>query len=298
MPAKPVATGRGRKGKAGKAADRKSVAPAGRSPPARSQSVSSQVSESVASARTGRGGRRVKNESSGGPTANSADAAEADPASTTPQVKRAQSVKRKRAESQAEDVAAVTPTATVVAPMAMQALDTVIAYRNFGKMAQPVMNIISSHKHASIFAEPVRERQAEGYRDIIKRPQDLKSIRAAIAAGSRAVAAAVDAQQTSPGSTISSANSNAVTLPVSEALIPPKGIVNAAQLEQEVMRMFANAVMFNPGDDEIVQDSREMFESVEQALQQWRDVERMGETEEPPRDDDEAVPGSSKRRRA
>ena len=28
--------------------------------------------------------------------------------------------------------------------------------------------------------------------------------------------------------------------------MPPKGIVNSAQLEKELMRMFANAVMFNP----------------------------------------------------
>lgn len=31
-----------------------------------------------------------------------------------------------------------------------------------------------------------------------------------------------------------------------EDLIPPKGIVNSAQLEMELVRMFANAVMFNP----------------------------------------------------
>src|SRR5207248_6276649 len=35
-------------------------------------------------------------------------------------------------------------------------------------------------------------------------------------------------------------------LPISSDLVPPKGIVNSAQLEKELMRMFANAVMFNP----------------------------------------------------
>lgn len=31
-----------------------------------------------------------------------------------------------------------------------------------------------------------------------------------------------------------------------EDIIPPKGIVNSAQLEREIIRVFANAVMFNP----------------------------------------------------
>ena len=43
-------------------------------------------------------------------------------------------------------------------------------------------------------------------------------------------------------------------LPLSTDVIPPKAIVNSGQLEKEVMRMFANAVMFNPGDDGMVRD--------------------------------------------
>lgn len=38
-------------------------------------------------------------------------------------------------------------------------------------------------------------------------------------------------------------------LPISEELVPPKGIVNNAQLEKELMLMFANAIMFNPDPD-------------------------------------------------
>jgi hypothetical protein len=92
-------------------------------------------------------------------------------------------------------------------------------------------------------------------------------------------------------------------LPKTEDLIPPKGIVNSAQLEKEITRMFANAIMFNPipergfgpafpmisdrstrestetsgGDGDeggIIQDSLEMFDDVEQAVNRWRAAER------------------------
>ncbi|KAI6876939.1 hypothetical protein KC355_g22552, partial [Hortaea werneckii] len=56
-------------------------------------------------------------------------------------------------------------------------------------------------------------------------------------------------------------------------LLPPKAIVNAAQLEKEVYRMFANAVMFNPGEDGLVADTREMFADVERGMREWRGAE-------------------------
>ena len=42
------------------------------------------------------------------------------------------------------------------------------------------------------------------------------------------------------------------------------------------MRMFANAVMFNPGEDGMVADTREMFEDVEAKIAEWRGAEREG----------------------
>ena len=131
--------------------------------------------------------------------------------------------------------------------------------------------------------------------------------------------------------------SGSVLVSKTEDLTPPKGIVNSAQLEMEFMRVFANAVMFNPlppsergvppelkkqkdstnqrlrsrksrskeaddagggggnGEDAaaaaaaevvekkgyaveeeggIIHDTREMFASVEKAVQQWRSVEQ------------------------
>ena len=66
----------------------------------------------------------------------------------------------------------------------------VTAVRNFPRLSHSIMDSIQSHKHASLFAMPVREKQAQGYHEYIKQPQDLKSIRAAIQAGAKAVTTA------------------------------------------------------------------------------------------------------------
>jgi hypothetical protein len=143
--------------------------------------------------------------------------------------------------------------------------DSVFAVRNFPRLSNTVMNDITSHRHASLFSNPVRDRDAEGYSTMIRRPTDLKSIKAAIAAGNKAVNAAnVTVDSTSSG----------VSLPWSEDLIPPKAIANSAQLEREIMRMLANAVMFNPGEDDVVADAREMFESAEASLVNFRSAEK------------------------
>jgi len=138
--------------------------------------------------------------------------------------------------------------------------DYVLASRNFPRTSATIMNDVTAHKLASLFAKPLTEREAPGYKDLIYRPQDLKSIKSAISAGSRAVAAAADNTTTvgtpageagSPGQGASTpsaaANKNAsLWIPKTADVVPPKGIVNSAQLERELMRMFANAVMFNP----------------------------------------------------
>ena len=202
----------------------------------------------------------------------------------------------KSAKHKRSDVVEVSPEQVSLPPA--QPPNTVIASRNFSRMATPILNIISSHKHASLFANPVRERDAEGYTSIIRRPQDLKSIRAAISAGGRAVVAATANEQPQPspvGGASSGGSNGTVALPVTEALIPPKGIVNAAQLEQEVMRMFANAVMFNPGDEGVVRDTREMFETVQQSLSSWRSAETLEEMG--PSEEDLLASSGSKRRK-
>lgn len=174
---------------------------------------------------------------------------------------------------------------------------TVIAPRHFSRMCTPLMNDIGSHKHASTFTTAVKAKDAEGYYDIIKRPTDLKSIQKAIAAGAKQVAAAAsgDTPSGSPGG-----GGGVVELPTTAENMPPKAIVNSAQLEKELMRMFVNAVMFNSGEEGVVEDARQMFQTVQLSVSSWRSVEpssgRM-EVEETPLVLDEDMPTASKRRK-
>lgn len=175
----------------------------------------------------------------------------------------------------------------------------VLWMRNFPKISQSALDGVAAHKNASMFAAPIKERDAPGYKDLILRPQDLKSIRSAIHAGHRAATALAPAD-INPSAT-------SVWLPISEDLIPPKAIINNAQLEKELMRMFANAIMFNADpdrglgkrlqdtqgkDDEVlgyeidedgvVKDTRAMFGDVEKLVLELRSTEK--KSEERPRE--------------
>ncbi|KAF2154228.1 hypothetical protein K461DRAFT_292891 [Myriangium duriaei CBS 260.36] len=167
--------------------------------------------------------------------------------------------------------------------------DTVPATRNFSRLSNVILNEITAHRHAGPFQKPVSDRDVEGYGDIIKRPQDLKSIKAAITAGSKAVNAVLATLEEDDGGA-------ALVLPKTEELIPPRGIVNSAQLEKEVMRMFANAVLFNPGDEGIVRDAREMADDITGKIQDWRGVEREGAERERDKEREEEDGGAKRRK--
>jgi len=205
----------------------------------------------------------------------------------------------------------------------------VLGSRNFPRTSATIMNDITGHKLASMFAKPLTEREAPGYKDLIYRSQDLKSIKSAIAAGARAVANAAENASTSaigdtgsPGTAgttpmTKTTSSSTLWLPARDDVVPPKGIVNSAQLEKELMRMFANAVMFNPdpkrgvgpafrtrskisktqqgqmGADNdaagvgeepeeggVVHDAREMCREVERRVAEWRAAEMKGRRRE------------------
>ena len=136
----------------------------------------------------------------------------------------------------------LSPSPSVITPRRSPASKPghVLATRNFPRITHTLLNDVTSHRLASLFAKPITERDAPGYKDLVLRPQDLKSIRAAINAGGRALTAALEEVGDDAGSGAH------IWVPESEDLVPPKGIVNAGQLEKELMRIFANAVMFNP----------------------------------------------------
>ena len=166
----------------------------------------------------------------------------------------------------------------------------IIASRNFQRTSLTIMNDITSHKYASYFAQPVTDRQAEGYHDIIYRSQDLRTIRGLITTGSKLISSmtsastntSLDGSQSQPAplaspggpSSASPYASNTVNVPAHPSIMPPSAIVNSSQLEKEIMRMFANAVMFNPGDEGLVRDARAMAEDVQGMVRAWRGAER------------------------
>ncbi|KAI9373867.1 hypothetical protein BJX61DRAFT_357773 [Aspergillus egyptiacus] len=217
--------------------------------------------------------------------------------------------KRKRAPSEAAEPEASQPELNQLKNIdPNQSTPFVLCARNFARTGAPIMNDVTMHKHASIFTKPLTERDAPGYRDLIYRPQDLKSIKSAIHQGSKALATATEAASTpvadgeSPAPNSATPSKNAVLMiPKTEDVIPPKAIVTSAQLEKELIRMFANAVMFNPvpqrgfgpafpmsadgvlgrrsyapepDEGGIIKDTLEMFEDVEQAVTRWRAAER------------------------
>ncbi|KAI1269874.1 hypothetical protein F5Y18DRAFT_371837 [Xylariaceae sp. FL1019] len=112
--------------------------------------------------------------------------------------------------------------------------------RAFHKISMTALDQIIGHRYANMFAHPIKPKLAPGYYDIILRPTDLKNIQKAITMGSKAAAAAVaNMPDVDP-------NATSVWLPISIDLVPPRGIINIAQLERELIHMFANAIMYNP----------------------------------------------------
>ncbi|KAH7321002.1 hypothetical protein B0I35DRAFT_428330 [Stachybotrys elegans] len=166
--------------------------------------------------------------------------------------------------------------------------------RGFTKVSSSALDQISSHRDANMFATALREKDAPGYRSIVLQPQDITSIRSAIKQGNKA---AVQAAASLPGGDPGTAS---VWLPVSEDLVPPRGIINSAQLERELVHMFCNAIMYNfdpyrgPGpafikrsqndqeevvgyrldENGIVKNTQSMFLEVEKLLGDLRSAEK------------------------
>ncbi|KAK1499165.1 hypothetical protein CTAM01_07086 [Colletotrichum tamarilloi] len=129
-----------------------------------------------------------------------------------------------------------TPTEPLAPPTAPT---HVLWTRQFGRVSAAALDQIGAHRFANQFANPIRERDAPGYKTLIIQPQDIKSIRAAITHGNRAATEAAKAlPDGDPGT-------GSVLLPVSDDLVPPKSIINSAQLERELVHMFSNAIMYN-----------------------------------------------------
>ncbi|XP_007937134.1 bromodomain-containing protein 8 [Orycteropus afer afer] len=108
----------------------------------------------------------------------------------------------------------------------------------FKKTLLPVWKMIASHRFSSPFLKPVSDRQAPGYKDVVKRPMDLTSLKRNLSKGR---------------------------------------IRTMAQFQRDVMLMFQNAVMYNDSDHHVyhmaVEMQREVLEQI-QVLNIWLDKRR------------------------
>ncbi|KAL8979105.1 MAG: hypothetical protein Q9177_006228, partial [Variospora cf. flavescens] len=103
--------------------------------------------------------------------------------------------KRKRTATDASELGPPFPIATSLAfdkQREQLSATHILASRNLPRTSATLINDITAHKLASIFAKPITEREAPGYRSLIFRPQDLKSIKQAITNGNRALTSIVD----------------------------------------------------------------------------------------------------------
>ncbi|XP_048224523.1 bromodomain-containing protein 8-like isoform X2 [Perognathus longimembris pacificus] len=108
----------------------------------------------------------------------------------------------------------------------------------FKKTLLPVWKMIASHRFSSPFLKPVSERQAPGYKDVVKRPMDLTTLKRNLSKGR---------------------------------------IRTMAQFQRDLMLMFQNAVMYNDSDHHVyhmaVEMQREVLEQI-QVLSIWLDKRR------------------------
>ncbi|XP_036916721.1 bromodomain-containing protein 8-like [Sturnira hondurensis] len=108
----------------------------------------------------------------------------------------------------------------------------------FKKTLLPVWKMIASHRFSSPFLKPVSERQAPGYKDVVKRPMDLTTLKRNLSKGR---------------------------------------IGTMAQFQRDLMLMFQNAVMYNDSDHHVyhmaVEMQREVLEQI-QVLSIWLDKRR------------------------
>ncbi|PWW73880.1 hypothetical protein C7212DRAFT_365497 [Tuber magnatum] len=178
----------------------------------------------------------------------------------------------------------------------------VVATKKFLQLSAPLLGDISSHKFANLFTNPVNERLAPGYRNLVYKPEDLKcnplsllhikdskannltAIKAAVKAGAAVVtnastgtpAITTPTTESIAASTPPANASTFTTLPATTLNTPPKGIVNSVQLEKELFRMFANAMMYNKSTSEIAKETVVMARDVEGMVDNFRTAEEAG----------------------
>ncbi|KAM4676006.1 bromodomain-containing protein 8-like [Discoglossus pictus] len=95
------------------------------------------------------------------------------------------------------------------------------------KMLTPIWKMIASHRFAGPFIKPVSDRQAPGYKDVVKRPMDLTTVKRGLSKGR---------------------------------------IKTPAEFQRDVMLMLQNAIMYNGSDHQVYHKALEMQRDVVELL--------------------------------
>ncbi|KAL8212222.1 UNVERIFIED_CONTAM: hypothetical protein K2H54_040813 [Gekko kuhli] len=124
---------------------------------------------------------------------------------------------------------ASSPTSTVSLPLMHMSQDDPVRQRLlFKKTLLSIWKMVASHRYSGPFLKPVSEKQAPGYKDVVKRPVDLYSIKRSLS----------------------------------------KGLIqNMVEFQRDLMLMFQNAVMYNSSNHHIHRIAMEMQREVLEQLQ-------------------------------
>ncbi|KAK9459304.1 uncharacterized protein V1516DRAFT_687066 [Lipomyces oligophaga] len=160
-----------------------------------------------------------------------------------PEAKLRVSSRKRRQSSVAESSPAVSSTTGVGEDQSSPATTTTgitsrMSTRKFQTLVAPLLANISSNRSASFFTNPVNENDAPNYYDLVYQPTDLRTIKSMVKDGR---------------------------------------IQSSSELERQIMKMFANAVMYNSWDSDISEWSREMELETETLIAVFRDAERRGQ---------------------
>ncbi|RXK37819.1 hypothetical protein M231_04909 [Tremella mesenterica] len=106
--------------------------------------------------------------------------------------------------------------------------------RNLQRLLLSLLEEIMGHKCAPVFTNPVRKSDASDYYDVIKRPMDLKTVRARVRDGT---------------------------------------IGSIDECERDILLIFANAQMYNNRGTEVYQMAEEMLKDVETTFAHYRSMQ-------------------------
>jgi len=109
-----------------------------------------------------------------------------------------------------------------------------VANKRFQNVIGMLHSQISQHRNGNIFHNPIKDSEAPDYREIVKRPMDLKTIKARIKDGI---------------------------------------ITTSLEFQRDVFLMFANAMMYNRPDSDIYTMAEEMILESEGHINAFRQTE-------------------------